>query len=47
MSSQNSIIDMIQDNSNIKIYVNGTEIEVSPTGVEYPLKNKDDLFLFR
>lgn len=37
---------MIQENSNIKILINGTEIEVTPAGVQYP-KTKDDSFIYR
>lgn len=45
--SQNSVMDMIHENASIKIYINGTEIEVTPTGVQYPTKNKEDLFIYR
>lgn len=45
--SQNSVMDMVQENSAIKVYINGTEIEVTPTGVQYPSKIKDDLFVYR
>lgn len=38
---------MIQENASIKIYINGTEIEVTPTGVQYPPKNKEDSFIYR
>lgn len=41
-------MDIIQENTNIKIYVNGTEIEVTKTGVQYPSqKIKDDSFIYR
>lgn len=40
-------MDMIQENASIKIYINGTEIEVTPTGVQYPTKNKEDSFIYR
>lgn len=40
-------MDMIQENTNIKVYINGTEIEVTQSGVQYPPKNKDDSFIYR
>jgi len=45
--SQNSVMDMVQDNSTIRVYINGTEIEVTPTGVQYPQKIKDDSFVYK
>ncbi|KAL5242146.1 hypothetical protein ACI65C_009556 [Semiaphis heraclei] len=45
--TQNSVMDMVQENSDIKVYINGTEIEVTATGVQYPPKNKDDIFIYR
>lgn len=38
---------MVQENSTVKVYINGTEIEVTPTGVQYPSKTKDDSFVYR
>jgi len=40
-------MDMVQENSDIKVYINGTEIEVTATGIQYPPKNKDDIFIYR
>lgn len=45
--TQNSIMDMVQENSDIKIYINGTKIEVTATGVQHPPKNKNDIFIYR
>lgn len=47
--SQNSVMDMVQENSIIKVYINGTEIEVWNTnGIQYPPpKFKDDSFIYR
>lgn len=47
--SQNSVMDMIQENSTIKLYINGTEIEVGDsTGIQYPPpKVKNDSFIYR
>jgi len=45
--TQNSVMDMVQENSDIKVYINGTEIEVTAAGVQYPPKNKDDIFVYR
>jgi len=45
--SQNTVMDMIQENSAIKVYINATEIEVTPAGIQYPLKTKDDSFIYR
>jgi len=40
-------MDMVQENSDIKVYINGTENEVTENGVQYPPKNKDDIFIYR
>lgn len=40
-------MDMVQENSAVKVYINGTEIEVTSTGVQYPSKIKDDSFVYR
>lgn len=41
-------MDIIQENTNIKIYINETEIEVTKSGVQYPSqKIKDDSFIYR
>lgn len=41
-------MDIIQENANIKIYINETEIEVTKSGVQYPSqKIKDDSFIYR
>lgn len=45
--SQNTVMDMIQENSTIKIYANGTEIEITQAGVQFPPKNKDDSYIYR
>lgn len=39
---------MIQENFNIKVYLNDTEIEVTQTGYQYPpMKTKDGAFVYR
>ncbi|XP_050428218.1 uncharacterized protein LOC126838118 [Adelges cooleyi] len=45
--SQNTVIDMIHDSSKVRVYINGTEIEVTETSLQYPPKPKDETFIYK